>query len=791
MDFEGLGVFYLGRHVDPETQAVQSSPLLYDSKDLSTHAACVGMTGSGKTGLCISLLEEAAIDGVPTICIDPKGDLGNLLLTFPSLRASDFEPWVDPVEAERQGRTVSEHAEAEARRWREGLQEWGQDGDRIARLREAVDISIYTPGSSAGRQVAALQSFDPPEKSAVDEDQLRDAVMGAVSSLLSLLGLDADPVQSREHILLSNILTQAWSRGRSLELGELIHAVTDPPFDRVGVMDLQSFYPAEQRHKLALQLNALLAAPGFSAWLEGEPLDVQRFLWTAKGKPRISIFSIAHLSDAERMFFVSLLLNKLLSWMRRQPGTGSLRAICYMDEVFGFLPPVAEPASKRPLLSLLKQGRAFGLGIVLATQNPADIDYKALSNCGTWFLGRLQTERDLARVLDGLAGAAESARQPLDRGALQRTLAGLKSRVFLMHNAHEQGSLLFRTRWALSYLRGPLTRAEIARLCPKEETAREPSAPVGHAADAPPAAPPPPPQARESRPVLPAGIEESFVCPGSEPAATGPYTPHLLARVRLHYRRASHGLDEWEEGLLLTPLEPSDKDSVWDEASWLGSDPLSLSDEPQPGRAFSLPAAGTLDRQAFRSHGKQLRAHLYQNRSRTLWQCKALKLRSRPGETEAEFSARAQLVTREKRDAAVDALRGKFARKLEQQEARVRRAEERVAREQGQYEQQKLQTGISVGATVLGALFGSRAVGRATAAARGAGRAARERQDVVRAEEELEALRERGQTLQAQMETAIDELRQSQSFGAPLIEPVVVRPTKSDIDVADLRLVWR
>jgi hypothetical protein len=786
MDFEGLGVFYLGRHVDPETQVVQSTPLLYDSKDLSTHAACLGMTGSGKTGLCISLLEEAGIDGVPAICIDPKGDLANLLLTFPSLLASDFEPWVDPVEAERQGRTVAEHAEAEARSWREGLHEWGQDGDRIARLRQAVDIAIYTPGSSAGPQVAALRSFEPPRNSEADGDQLREEVMGAVSSLLSLLGVDADPVQSREHILLSNILTQAWSEGRSLELAELIHRVTDPPFDRVGVMDLQSFYPAEQRHKLALQLNALLASPGFSAWLEGEPLDVRRFLWTAEGKPRISIFSIAHLSDAERMFFVSLLLNQLVSWMRRQPGTGSLRAICYMDEVFGFLPPVAEPASKRPLLSLLKQGRAFGLGVVLATQNPADIDYKALSNCGTWFLGRLQTERDLARVLDGLAGAAEAARQSLDRGTLQRTLAGLKSRVFLMHNTHEQGSLLFRTRWALSYLRGPLTRAEIARLCPKEQPAGPPSAPAEHAAGAAQA-----PLPGEPRPVLPAGIEESFVRPGTEPAATGSYVPHLLARVRLHYRQPSHGLDEWEDGLLLTRLEPSETGSVWDEASWLGSDELSLSDEPQPGRAFSPPAPDTLGRQAFRSHAKELRAHLYQNRSRTLWRCKALKLRSRPGETEADFSARAQLVAREKRDAAVDALRGKFARKLEQHEARVRRAEERLAREQSQYEQQKLETGISVGATVLGALFGSRAVGRATTAARGASRAARERQDVVRAEEALEALLEQGKTLQAQVEAAIDQLRQSETFGTPEIESVVVRPIKSDIDVVDLRLAWR
>ncbi len=240
-----------------------------------------------------------------------------------------------------------------------------------------------------------------------------------------------------------------------------------PPFERVGVLDLESFYPAKDRQALAMTLNNLLASPGFAAWTEGEPLDVARLFHTAEGKPRLSILSIAHLDDRERMFFVTLLLGELVAWMRAQPGTQSLRALLYMDEVMGFLPPSAAPPSKAPMLTLLKQARAFGLGVVLATQNPVDLDYKALGNAGTWFLGRLQTERDQARVLDGLEGSDAARGGGFDRAEMGRLLAGLGKRVFLLHSVHEEKPILFGTRWALSYLRGPLTREEIARLQPR------------------------------------------------------------------------------------------------------------------------------------------------------------------------------------------------------------------------------------------------------------------------------------------------------------------------------------
>ena len=459
--YEKLGVFYLGRPVDPATGETAAVPFLYDSKDLVTHALCVGMTGSGKTGLCVSLLEEAALDGVPALVIDPKGDLGNLLLTFPDLAPADFEPWVDPEAARRAGKSRADFAADQAAAWRDGLARWDEDGARIRRLREAAEFTLYTPGSSAGTPVSVLASFAaPPPALLADGDLLRDRIATTVSSLLALVGVDADPVRSREHILLSLLFERAWRDGRDLDLAALIQQVQAPPVDKVGVMPLDTFFPANDRFGLAMALNNLLASPGFESWLEGEPLDVDRLLYTPEGRPRVAIFSIAHLSETERMFFVSLLVAQVVGWVRSQAGTSSLRALLYMDEIFGFLPPVAEPPSKRPLLTLLKQGRAYGFGVVLATQNPVDLDYKGLSNIGTWFLGRLQTQRDKDRLLDGLEGAGGTT----DRGELDRLLSRLDKRVFLAHDVHEGAPVLFRTRWAMSYLAGPLSREQIKRL---------------------------------------------------------------------------------------------------------------------------------------------------------------------------------------------------------------------------------------------------------------------------------------------------------------------------------------
>ena len=468
-DFEKLGAFYLGKRYDMEAEKQTDDLVLYDSKDLTTHAVIIGMTGSGKTGLGIGMLEEAALDHIPVIAIDPKGDMGNLLLTFPKLAAEDFRPWINTRTATDKGQTPDEFAAAQAALWKKGLGQWGQDGKRIEQLRKNVDLAIYTPGSNAGLPVSVLQSFAAPDQALIDDvDLYRERVQSTATGILTLLGIDADPVTSREHILISKLLDHAWREGRSLDVAGLIGEIQNPPITKVGVMNLDSFFPAKDRFALAMRLNNLLAAPGFEAWMQGEPLNAKNLLYTEDGKPRISVMSIAHLDDAQRMFFVSMLLNELIGWMRAQQGTSSLRAILYMDEIFGYMPPVANPPSKRLFLTLLKQARAYGLGLVLATQNPVDLDYKGLSNTGTWFIGRLQTERDKARVMEGLEGASGGK---FNKQAMERTLAGLGKRRFLLHNVHEDEAVVFNTRWVMSYLAGPLTRDQISTLMAKAKTA--------------------------------------------------------------------------------------------------------------------------------------------------------------------------------------------------------------------------------------------------------------------------------------------------------------------------------
>src|SRR5262245_44766639 len=581
---EGLGVFYLGKGYELASKKPTEDLLLYDSKDLTTHAVCVGMTGSGKTGLCLALLEEAGIDNIPAIIIDPKGDLSNLLLTFPQLRAEDFEPWLDPAEATTKGITTAQLAAKTAEQWKLGLAASQQDGARIQRFRDAVDIAIYTPGSSAGLPLTVLRSFDaPPQTTRDNNEAMREAVSAAASGLLGLLGIDADPLKSREHILLSKILDRAWRDEKSLDMEALIRAIQSPSFDKVGVMDLENFYPAKERFELAMQFNNLLASPGFSAWMEGESLDIQKLLYTPQGKPRLAILSIAHLSDAERMFFVTILLSETIAWMRSQSGTSSLRALLYMAEVFGYFPPSANPPSKTPMLTLLKQARAFGLGIVLATQNPVDLDYKGLANCGTWLLGRLQTERDKLRVLDGLEGASTQAGATFNRAKMERVLSGLGNRVFLMNNVHEDQPVVFQSRWDLSYLRGPLTREQISKLMSQRKgggRAGEIRAELSPRSL--------PSTSGDERPVLPPEVIERFVARRANlpQGARLLYRPALFGKAKVHFSQSATGIDQWQDVTLFAPLQDTLPSDPWEQAEDRSEETPELESEPEAGVKF-------------------------------------------------------------------------------------------------------------------------------------------------------------------------------------------------------------
>lgn len=794
--YEKLGAFYLGREYDLPNDTIKDDLVLYDSKDLTTHAVCVGMTGSGKTGLCLSLLEEAAIDDIPVIAIDPKGDLGNLLLNFPELKPADFRPWIEESEAVRKGKTPDEYARWTADLWKKGLADWQQDGDRIQRLRSAVDMAIYTPGSNAGLSISVLKSFDAPSDAVLnDSDAFRDRIMSAVSGLLALLKINADPINSREHILLSNILSNAWKERRNLSIASLIQEIQVPPFEKIGFLDLETFYPSKDRLQLSMQLNNLLASPGFESWMEGEALNIENLLMTKQGKPRISILSIAHLSESERMFFVTVLLNEVLAWVRSQSGTSSLRAILYMDEVFGYFPPTANPPSKTPMLTLLKQARAFGLGVVLSTQNPVDLDYKGLSNTGTWFIGRLQTERDKARVLDGLESASGSAGSQFHRQEMEAILSDLGSRVFLLHNVHENAPVVFHTRWALSYLRGPLTRSQIKQLMEphKEaltESTTEPttSAPTIAAVTE---------QDSGQPPLISSDIKQriftaSTLLPQSSRLV---YRPGVIGLAKLRYADAKSKVDLWQDVAMLTTITGTLPESLWEEATPISPGNLEYDSEPAAQAQFAEVDSALTRKTQYKTWEKDLKTYLYQERPLNLWFNAAPKLYSDPEENEAAFRARLKQLMREERDLQIEKLRTKYASKFETIKNRIRTAEERVAREESQYSDKKLSTFLSIGTTIFGALMGRKVtsatnVRKASTAARNVGRAAKEHGDIGRAKEALEVQQQKYANLEDQFQQELDKLEEPIHPEDFEIEEYPVRPRKSDLMVNEVAFAW-
>jgi hypothetical protein len=754
------------------------------------------MTGSGKTGLCIGLLEEAAIDGIPSIIIDPKGDLGNLLLTFPDLRPADFRPWINEDDARRKELTPDEYAAKQAALWTDGLASYGQSGERIRRLREAAEFTIYTPGSEAGQPVSILSSFSAPSPAVLAEaDLLRERISSTATSLLGLLGLDADPIQSREHILLSTILDHLWKQGSGVDLGGVIQAIQNPPVERVGVMDLDAFYPAKERFKFAMQINNLLAAPGFQGWMTGQPLEIGDILYTSDGKPRVAIFSISHLSEAERMFFVSLLLNQTLSWMRSKPGTTSLRALLYMDEIFGYMPPVAEPPSKRPLLTLLKQARAFGVGVVLATQNPMDLDYKGLSNTGTWFIGRLQTERDKERMLDGLEGL-EAGEQGLDRKEMERIISGLGKRVFLLHNVHEGVPAIFHTRWVMSYLRGPLTRLQIKTLMDrKKEISSASGANAAQKQAAEPVATPQVPSAGKEaapRPVLPPEVPQFFAGEGSE----GKYSPTLLGLASVHYvDRGSKKEIHSEDIALGIRLSEVLIDVDWEDAEELelGEGDLARTG-PVRGDFGPIPE-GASKASSYSKWKKELSDYLYRSKGLDLLESPTFDMTSEPLESERDFRIRLREVAHQRRDEEKAQLRKKYGKKVDALEERIRKALQAVEREKEQAKGHKFKSAISLGATLLAAVTGSKklsmsTLSRATTAAKGFTGASKEREDVERAEETVEALTQQLDKLNQELEGELETVEDRFDPLAEELEITSVRPRRSDVDVKLVGLTW-
>jgi hypothetical protein len=819
-NYEKLGAFYLGKQFDPERAQLKPDQILYDSKDLTTHAVIVGMTGSGKTGLGITLLEEAAIDGIPSLVIDPKGDMGNLLLNFPGLSAKEFRPWIELEEATRKGMTQDELAQHTAKTWKQGLADWDQPADRIQRLRDAAEAVIYTPCSDAGRQLTVLKSLDAPSAAVLQSsDAMRERVAGAVSGLLTLLGIDADPIRSREHIFLSSIVDHTWRAGSNLTLPKLIHAVQAPPFSKIGIMDLDTIYPPNERINLAMTINNVLASPTFAGWMEGEPLNIQKLLYTPEGKPRIAVLSIAHLNDRERMFFVTIFLNEVIAWMRNQSGTSSLRALLYMDELFGFLPPTANPPSKTPLLTLLKQARAFGLGLVLSTQNPVDLDYKALSNTGTWFLGRLQTERDKMRVLDGLEGASTASGVAFDRKRIETILSGLGGRVFLLNNVHENEPVVFQTRWALSYLRGPLTREQIRTLSSTSPSVAADS--LSNTSSTGAAAPPATAldlsvgagsiaaantatsdaastgsqdsEFSDHAPLVPTGIRQVFLSPTAGVSGSLIYRPGLLGSGKLHFVDTRSKLDAWRETALVWSGDEIPTE-LWDEAKSSERE-LDIETSPLGAAGYAALPAELCKARSYSSWKTALKNWFYQNEREELIYCPELKLHSELNESEGDFRARLKHSVSEQRDMSVEKLRKKYGPKLERLQDRVRRAEQRVDVEKGQAQSATMSAALSWGTSLLGAFLGRKAVSATSVRALGSSvrstsRASQQRGDITRAEDNVAALTEELAELEREFEEAVDELKESLTLEELELATKEITPRKSDIMVNEIALIW-
>jgi len=824
-DIERKVSFYLGKEYDLEKgQVLDDAHVMYDARDLTTHAVCIGMTGSGKTGLGVTVLEEAAMDGVPAIVIDPKGDLTNLLLTFPELRPEDFEPWINPDDAHRKGQTVAEFAAATANQWREGLAAWGQDGDRVRRLREAAEFAIYTPGSDAGLPVSVLQTFAAPNLSwDEDAETLRELIAGTVSGLLGLVGIDADPVQSREHILLSSIFEHAWRQAQSLDMATLIGQIQSPPMTKMGVFDIDTFYPPKDRFGLAMALNRLVAAPSFQNWITGEPLDIEQIIHTPAGKPRIAVFYIAHLADAERMFFVTLLLQQIIGWMRRLSGTTSLRCLVYFDEIFGYFPPYPlNPPSKTPLLTLLKMARAFGVGLMLATQNPVDLDYKGLTNTGTWFVGKLQTDRDKARVLEGMAGVVSEAGTMLDPRYLDRLISSLSSRVFILHNVHEKQPILYSTRWALSYLRGPMTRDQVRELMRDHKASLTPSEPLaawGTGSQSPeravattaaqPAGPELPPgytpvqpvvNSRVAQYVLPVDVSEQSALQSFTGQFRGKplikstqvaYEPFYVALATVSYADTRRTQTQQEELGYLVPLPEAHALVEWESGLSNALDSRDLGTEPVPGAIYATLPSGMTDSPPYTRMRDDLVDFVFRQHSLPLFVNERLKLTSDIGESREAFVQRCQREAEVQLREAEAKERDRLIKEIDRLQERLRKEELELEQDRATLNGRRGEEFLSGAETLISVLTGRRRSSALSSAARKRTSTSRARANVRESEETIAKLQSDIADLERKRDEALSDLRKSWASAPDEVTEQPLRPRKSDIRISAYGLAWR
>jgi hypothetical protein len=801
------GRFYLGETIGADGERT-GDPVLYKSDHLTTHGVIVGMTGSGKTGLGVGILEEALLSGIPAIILDPKGDMGNLALTFPDFNGSDFEPWVSPEDASSDGKSVAEHAAGTAEMWRNGLADWGVDPSRVRDLKDGAPVTIYTPGSTAGSPLNVIGSLSAPEN--VDDlETISDEIEGFVTSLLTLVDIDSDPLSSREHILLSNLIEHSWADGVDLDLAALVGQVVEPPLRKLGVFELDTFFPPADRMKLAMRLNGVIASPSFAAWTEGPAVDIDQLTRTADGRPRAAVITLSHLSDQERQFVVTLILSKLITWMRSQPGSGDLRLLLYMDEVFGFLPPTAQPPTKKPLLTLLKQARAFGVGVLLSTQNPVDIDYKALSNAGTWMIGRLQTERDKQRLLDGLTAASGD----VDMKELAQTISGLPKRTFVLHQTRSNAPSIFHTRWVMSYLAGPLSRGQIERLAADQDVPTSPIefSPPSRGGVRPTAAVP------EEPPAPALADDESAVEPK---IAAGVRVAHLdvaapwardlgvrvggtrleaalVARVDMLFDEEKAGFrqeQEWESVLF-----PLTKFTDPDNAITVDYDDRDLRDKAPDGAVYALPNARIDTKTFFSKYATELKAHVYRNATTSLLANRKLKLWARPGDTEREFERRCLDSADDLADEEASKLRDKYDTKLDRAEAALAKAEDRV-RELEETASNKRQDEILGGAggllsAFLGGKKGSRGLARKLAGKLGGASSRRSR--TSQASQRLTTAKRREgdavaniRELEAELADELHEITERWETTAAEVELVEIRLEKTDIVVDEVVLTW-